>query len=134
MIVLCDRFFDSTLAYQGNGRNLDPTFLHHSHQFATGGLTPHLTFLLDLPIQEGLTRRLKTKHQNRLDKESMEFHQRVRRGFITLAKQNPQRIQKLDARQSPDSLTMRIASMTTNLMHAGHSTRKIRSPLKSIFK
>jgi dTMP kinase len=134
MIVLCDRFFDSTLAYQGNGRNLDPTFLHHSHQFATGGLTPHLTFLLDLPIQEGLTRRLKTKHQNRLDKESMEFHQRVRRGFITLAKQNPQRIQKLDARQSPDSLTMRIASMTTNLMHAGHSTREIRSPLKSIFK
>jgi dTMP kinase len=134
IIVLCDRFFDSTLAYQGHGRNLDPAFLHHSHQFATEGLTPHLTFLLDLPIQDGLARRQKAKHQNRLDKESLDFHQRVRRGFLTLAKQHPQRIQKLNARQSPDTLTMRIASMTTTLMHAEHSTRKGYSIPKSILK
>ncbi len=134
IIVLCDRFFDSTLAYQGHGRNLDSKFLHHSHQFATGGLTPHLTFLLDLPIQEGLARRQKAKHQNRLDKETLQFHQRVRRGFLTLAKQDPQRIQKLNARQSPDTLTMRIASMMTNLIHAKHSTRKAYSTLKSALK
>ena len=134
IIVLCDRFFDSTLAYQGHGRNLDSTFLQHSHQFATGGLTPHLTFLLDLPIQEGLARRQKAKRQNRLDKESFDFHQRVRRGFLTLAKQNPQRIQKLNARQSPDTLAMCIASKMTNLIHAEHSTRKAYSTPKSTLK
>lgn len=130
-IVLCDRFFDSTLAYQGYGRNLDTTFLHQSHQFATEGLTPHLTFFLDLPIQEGLTRRRNTKEQNRLDRESLNFHQRVRRGFLALAKQNPQRIRKLDARQSADALTIQIASMTANLLHAEES-RRFDHTLKSI--
>jgi dTMP kinase len=129
MIVLCDRFFDSTLAYQGYGRNLDAAFLYHSHQFVTDGLTPHLTLLFDLPIQDGLTRRRKSKHQNRLDRESLDFHQRVRQGFIALAKQNPQRIRKFDARQSPDTLILQIASVTTNLIHAkqsllAHSTLK----------
>ncbi|HSF09057.1 MAG TPA: dTMP kinase [Nitrospirales bacterium] len=129
MIVLCDRFFDSTLAYQGYGRNLDADFLHQSHQLVTDGLTPDLTLLLDLPIQDGLTRRRKSKHQNRLDRESLNFHQRVRQGFIMLAKQNPQRIQKFDARQSPDCLTLQIASVTANLIHAkkslvAHSTLK----------
>ena len=134
MIVLCDRFFDSTLAYQGYGRNLDPAFLHDSHQFATEGLMPHLTFLLNLPIQEGLTRRRKSKHQNRLDQESLKFHQRVHRGFTALAQQNPQRIRKLDARQSPDILTRQIATMTKNLMHTEQSTRLAQPTLTSIRK
>jgi len=123
MIVLCDRFFDSTLAYQGYGRNLGTTFLTRSHQFAAEGLTPHLTFLLDLPVQEGLARRQQARHQNRLDQESLEFHQRVRRGFIALAKQHPQRIQKLDASQSADILNTRIASMMTHLLQTVPSTR-----------
>jgi len=134
MIVLCDRFFDSTLAYQGYGRNLDTTFLTHSHLFVTDGLTPHLTFLLDLPIQDGLARRQRAKHQNRLDQESLDFHQRVRRGFIALARQHAQRMRKLDARQSPDTLTVQIASMTTELIHAEQSTRLAHSTLKSIRK
>lgn len=122
MIVLCDRFFDSTLAYQGYGRRRDTTFLNDSHQFATEGLTPHLTFLLDLPVQEGLARRQQARHQNRLDQESLEFHQRVRRGFIALAKQDPHRIHTLDARQSPDMLNTLIASMTTHLLQTMPST------------
>ena len=134
MIVLCDRFFDSTLAYQGYGRNLDTTFLHQSNQFATEGLTPHLTFLLDLPIQEGLARRQKSKHQNRLDQESLDFHQRVRRGFITLAKQNPKRIRKLDARQSPDTLKTQIVSIMTSLIQAEQPTRLAHSTRKSFRK
>jgi len=134
MIVLCDRFFDSTLAYQGYGRKIDLTFLNHSHQFATEGLTPHLTFLLDLPIQEGLARRQKSKHQNRLDQESLDFHQRVRRGFIALAKQNPQRIRKLDARTSPDTLETQIASMMTSFIQTVQATRLAHSTLKSIGK
>ncbi|WNM59898.1 dTMP kinase [Candidatus Nitrospira allomarina] len=122
MIVLCDRFFDSTLAYQGYGRHRDITFLKHFHQFATEGLTPHLTFLLDLPTQEGLTRRQQARHQNRLDQESLDFHQRVRRGFIALAKQHPQRIQKLDARQSPEILNTLITSMMARLIQSLPST------------
>lgn len=121
-IVLCDRFFDSTLAYQGYGRHRDITFLNHAHQFATEGLTPHLTFLLDLPTQEGLARRQQARHQNRLDQESLDFHQRVRRGFLALAKQHPQRIQKLDARQSPDILNTLIASIMSHLIQALPST------------
>ncbi|MCW5784676.1 MAG: dTMP kinase [Nitrospirales bacterium] len=122
IIVLCDRFFDSTLAYQGYGRHRDINFLKHSHQFATEGLTPHLTFLLDLPTQEGLARRQKARYQNRLDQESLDFHQRVRRGFIALAKQHPQRIQKLDARQSPEILTILISSMMARLIQSLPST------------
>ncbi|HBP87752.1 MAG TPA: dTMP kinase [Nitrospirales bacterium] len=122
MIVLCDRFFDSTLAYQGYGRHCDITFLKHSHQFATEGLTPHLTFLLDLPTHQGLARRQQARHQNRLDQESLDFHQRVRRGFIALAKQHPQRIQKLDARQPADLLNTLIASMMSRLIQTLPST------------
>jgi dTMP kinase len=132
MIVLCDRFFDSTLAYQGYGRNLDMAFLYYSHQFATEGLTPHLTFLLDLPIRKGLTRRRKSKHQNRLDQESLEFHQRVRRGFLALARQHPQRIQKLDASQSPDMLNMQIVSITNNRIYAEQPTRMRPSTCKAL--
>ncbi len=121
MIVLCDRFFDSTLAYQGYGRKLDSAFLHVSHQFATGGLTPHLTFYLDLPVQEGLARRRKSREQNRLDRESLDFHQRVRRGFLALAKQHAHRIKKLDARQPPDTLNIHIVSHTMNLIHTDQS-------------
>jgi dTMP kinase len=122
MIVLCDRFFDSTLAYQGYGRHRDLTFLNHSHQFATEGLTPQLTFLLDLPTQEGLARRQHARYQNRLDQESLDFHQRVRRGFIALAKQHPRRIQTLDARQSPEILNALITSMMTRLIQSLPST------------
>jgi dTMP kinase len=67
IIVLCDRFFDSTLAYQGYARGLDKTFLKEAQRFVTNGLQPHLTFFLDLPIQDGLARRKRSKEQNRLD-------------------------------------------------------------------
>lgn len=121
-IVLCDRFFDSTLAYQGYGRNLDSRFLKVSHQFMAEGLTPHLTFLLDLPVQEGLIRRQRAKHQNRMDRESLNFHQRVRRGFLALAQQYPQRIHKLNARQPAETLTGQIAATMARLLHTNPQT------------
>ncbi len=125
-IVICDRFFDSTLAYQGYGRNLDQTFLYHAHQFANEGLTPDLTFLLDLPIKEGLARRWKAKTQNRMDKESLNFHQRVRKGFCALAKQHPRRIRKLDARYPPDVLTEQISAMAATLIEGRRLFRRLR--------
>ncbi len=97
-IVLCDRFSDSTLAYQGFGRGLNRNWLKAANDTATEGLTPDLTILLDLPIHVGLARRRTAKgKQNRLDRESERFHRFVRRGFLTLAKQSPRRIRIVDA-------------------------------------
>ena len=120
IIVLCDRFFDSTLAYQGYARGLDKTFLNKAQWFITNGLQPHLTFFLDLPIQDGLARRKRSKEQNRLDHESFSFHQRVRRGFLALAKLHPKRIQKIDATKSPHALATKIVSLAGDIIH--HNT------------
>ncbi len=117
LIVLCDRFFDSTVAYQGYARGLDMSFLAHAQKFATHDLQPHLTFLLDLPIKEGLTRRHQSSDQNRLDRESHAFHQKVRRGFRALAKQEPDRIHTLDARKPTQDLTSIIESITLEYIH-----------------
>jgi len=131
IIVLCDRFFDSTLAYQGYARGLDKTFLNEAQRFITNGLQPHLTFFLDLPIQDGLSRRKRAKEQNRLDHESLSFHQRVRRGFLALAKEHPKRIQKIDATQSPHTLAAQIESMTEHIIYNKTSFCLARSSLKN---
>ena len=120
IIVLCDRFFDSTLAYQGYARGLDKKFLNEAQRFIANGLQPHLTFFLDLPIQDGLARRKRSKEQNRLDHETLSFHQRVRRGFRALAKLHPKRIQKIDATQSSHALATQIVSLAGDIIH--HNT------------
>lgn len=91
-IVLCDRYADSTIAYQGYGRNLSLTALHQITQFATGGLKPDLTLLLDIDVERGLARRTNGGDEmNRLDLETVEFHKRVRAGYHTLATAEPNR-------------------------------------------
>ncbi len=131
IIVLCDRFFDSTLAYQGYARGLDKTFLNEAQRFITNGLQPHLTFFLDLPIKNGLARRKRAKEQNRLDIESLSFHQRVRRGFLAMAKEYPKRIKTVEARQSPHTLAAQIQSMTEHMIHNKTSLCLDRSSLKN---
>lgn len=130
MIVICDRFFDSTLAYQGYARGVKKTFLYDAQQFVTNGLQPHLTFFLDLPIRDGLARRQQSNKQDRLDQESLGFHQRVRRGFLALAKQDPKRIQKVDARQSPQTLASHITPVAEQLIRNTKSLRLIRASQK----
>ncbi|WP_447968597.1 dTMP kinase [Nitrospira sp. M1] len=115
-IVLCDRFTDSTLAYQGFGRKLDVKVLAYFNDFITQGLTPDLTFLFDLPIQEGLARRKRAKNQNRLDRESQAFHGRVRRGFLAIAAQHPQRIVIINGRESPENIAQAIERQVINLL------------------
>ncbi len=91
-IVLCDRFYDSSIAYQGYGRGLDLAALYHVTQFATGGLKPDLTLLLDIEVEDGLARRESGGlEMNRLDQEKASFHQRVRQGYHQLAQAEPQR-------------------------------------------
>jgi dTMP kinase len=97
-VVLCDRFSDSTFAYQGFARGLDLEWLRAANEVATGGLKPDLTFVLDLPISVGLARRRADRgQQNRLDHETERFHRKVRRGFLALAAEEPGRMRIVNA-------------------------------------
>ena len=99
-LVLCDRFTDSTLAYQGFGRGVDFDLLRRLNQLASEGITPDLTFLLDCPVDVGLfrtTHRIVERREDRFEREKVEFHEKVRKGFLELAREEPNRIYVLDA-------------------------------------
>lgn len=98
-IVLCDRYGDSTLAYQGCGHGLDLELLRNMLHFATGGLRPDLTLLLDLDVEQGLIRKKSKDEWNRLDAYEVAFHQRVRKGYLSLATEEPERWRVIDAAQ-----------------------------------
>ena len=91
-IVISDRYYDSTIAYQGYGHQQDLDQIRTLVKYATGGLTPELTILLDLDIEVGLKRKTQNEVEwNRMDAYTVEFHQRVRRGYLELVKQEPHR-------------------------------------------
>jgi len=98
-VVLCDRYADSTLAYQGYGHCVDRGDLAALIRFATGGLQPDLTLLLDVDVEEGLRRKLSAGEWNRLDAYDLDFHRRVRLGFLEMARCQPERWQMVDASQ-----------------------------------
>ena len=111
-VVLCDRFVDSTLAYQGYGRGLNLSALSQLNRFATRGLVPSLTLLFDLPVRIGLARRRRHEAElNRLDRETTRFHERVRRGFLELAAREPGRIKVVDATEDPDATAAAVAKV-----------------------
>ena len=102
-IVLCDRYADSTLAYQGYGHGLDIDFLRRLLNFATGGLKPDLTLLLDIDPEIGLRRRMNSGGEwNRLDAYELAFHKRVRHGYLKMAEEDIQHWQVIDAAQPPE--------------------------------
>jgi dTMP kinase len=103
-VVLCDRYADSTLAYQGYGHQLDLEQLRALIEFATGGLKPDLTLLLDVDVEVGLRRRATGGEWNRLDAYDLEFHQRVRQGYFQLVQDEPQRWVIIDAGQPPEKV------------------------------
>jgi dTMP kinase len=104
-VVLCDRYDDSTLAYQGGGRGLDGRLLDILNRAATEGLKPHLTLLYDVPPAVGLARRERAEGEtNRLDREPPEFHARVRARFLELAAAEPSRWVVLDGTAAADEL------------------------------
>ena len=109
-VVLCDRYADSTLAYQGGGRGLDHDTLAGLNHFATAGLKPDLTFLFDLAPAVGLSRRAEAGDTNRLDREPEAFHARVRERFLELASREPHRFRVIDAAEPPGALAGRIAA------------------------
>ncbi|KEF33539.1 thymidylate kinase [Deinococcus sp. RL] len=107
-VVLCDRYADSSLAYQGAGRGLDPGFLQAVTAAATGGLTPDLTVLLDLDPALGLRRAARRGQPDRLEQADLAFHERVRRGFLALAAAEPGRFLVLDAARDEAELAEAI--------------------------
>ncbi len=111
-IVISDRYADSTLAYQGYGRGLDLETLQTITAFATGGLTPDLTLCLDIMAQEGLQRRLLGGDEwNRLDAERLEFHQRVRAGYLELVSLEPGRWVVVDAARPVEEVQAKVRAL-----------------------
>lgn len=96
-IVMCDRYADSTIAYQGYGHQQDLAQVRTLVRYATGGLVPDLTILLDLDVEVGLKRKQKADEWNRLDAYTVEFHRRVRAGYLEMIKLEPERWRVVDA-------------------------------------
>ena len=103
-IVLCDRFNDSTLAYQGAARKFDETLVRDFCAFASADLVPDLTLFLDLDPHEGLSRVKKAMALDRIEEETIDFHNRVRAAYLKLLSAHPDRIAKIDAALSPDAV------------------------------
>lgn len=110
-VVLSDRYADSTLAYQGYGYQADLNNLRAIIDFATGGLKPDITLLLDVDVEEGLRRRERDGGWNRLDAYEIAFHQRVRQGYMELVREEPQRWVVIDAGQTASQVQMEIRSV-----------------------
>jgi dTMP kinase len=118
-LVLCDRYIDSTLAYQGYGRGMDLQVLRELNRLAAGDLKPDLTFLLDCPVEIGLgrvTTRAATQgtgagRKDRFESERADFHERVRNGFLELAQAEPERFRVLDASRSTSEVTEEMKNL-----------------------
>lgn len=107
-IILCDRYTDSTVAYQGYGRGLDLALIQRLNQIATGGLESDLALWLDVDAEVGLKRARQRGTADRIEQADIKFHQRVQQGFTELAASNPQRIVRIDASKSEEEVHLAI--------------------------
>jgi dTMP kinase len=114
-IVICDRFSDSSIAYQSYGRGLDLNLVREINQIASQGLKPDLTFLLDVPPEVGLSRK-KPAADDRFEKETLSFHRFVREGFLKLAAAEPQRWVVIDSTLSKNQIAGIIWEKTSRLL------------------
>lgn len=122
-VVLCDRFVDSTLAYQGAGRGLPVDELRRIQSLAIGDVWPDLTILLDVPIEEGLRRRADGGDSNRIDREGVEFHQRVADWFRQEAARDPERWCVVDARPAVEVVHEAISDRVLTRLSPGRLAR-----------
>ncbi|HPB40183.1 MAG TPA: dTMP kinase [Flexilinea sp.] len=117
-IVISDRYADSTLAYQGYGHGFEQETLKQLLNFATGNLWPDLTFLLDIPAEKGLRRRINNQEEwNRMDDYQLAFHERVRNGYHQLAAADAQRWEIIDADQSEEAVENEIMQRLARRLH-----------------
>ena len=114
-IVLCDRHIDSTVAYQGYGRGLDIERINMLNIIATNGRKPDLTFVFDIDVETSMKR--VGKEKDRMESAGIDFHNRVRQGYLELAKQEPQRIKVLDATKSIEDIHKKVVEIFKNLIN-----------------
>ena len=110
-VVISDRYYDSTIAYQGYGHQQDLEQVRALVKYATGGLVPDLTVLLDVDVEEGLKRKKKDNEWNRLDAYTVEFHQRVRAGYLEMVRQEPGRWVVVDAGKEWETVQEELRSV-----------------------
>ena len=121
-VVLCDRFSDATLAYQGYGRRIDLKWIERLNHLSSQGIRPDVTFLLDCPSDVGLkralqrNRTLKQEREERFEREEIQFHQRVRKGYLAIAKKEPHRVRVIDTREGEDKVFERIRKIVDDLI------------------
>ena len=113
-IILCDRYTDSTIAYQGYGRGLDLSLIDQLNQIATNGLESDLTLWLDVDVELGLARTRARGKLDRMEQATLEFHQRVQQGFKQLAETYPERIIPINGRLNVDEVTEKIQFILKN--------------------
>jgi dTMP kinase len=114
-VVICDRYSDSTTAYQSYGRGLDLKVVKNTNTTATQGLSPDLTILMDIDIEEGLSRKKGKKH-DRFEQEDLTFHHRVRDGYLKMAADEPERWLVIDASQSKEKIKQIIWRRVSQLL------------------
>jgi dTMP kinase len=122
IVILCDRFSDASIAYQGFGRKIDLKWVEQMNRMASEGIRPDMTFLLDCPTGTGLKRALKRNQvlrqekEGRFEKEKIQFHNRVRKGYLTLSKKEPRRVKVIDARKGEDRVFEEIRQVVDQLI------------------
>ena len=127
-VILCDRFSDASLAYQGYGRRIDLKWIQGLNRLSSQGIRPDVTFLLDCPSDVGLrrairrNRTLKQEGEDRFEREEVEFHRRVREGYLAIARKEPDRVKVIDTRQGEERVFEKIRKIIDNLVIGGRGS------------
>jgi dTMP kinase len=121
-IIVCDRFCDATSAYQGYGRKMDLKWIDRLNRLSSQGIRPDITFLLDCPSDVGLNRALqrnrtlKQEREGRFEREEIQFHRRVRKGYLAIARKEPRRVKVIDTREGEEKVFEKIRKIVDNLV------------------
>lgn len=123
-VVVSDRFFDATTVYQGYARGFDLKLINQMHDMVIGNMKPDLTLILDLPVDVGLKRawqrisnQSNSVREDRFEKEDLAFHEKVRQGYLTLARLEPERIRVVDASRDPATVNKEIVEIVLSSLH-----------------
>jgi len=122
-VILCDRFSDATIAYQAYGRGLPQEAIREICRFASRGLSPRLTLLFDLPVEKGLERaflriagREERSREDRFERENLDFHRRIREGYLTIAREEPGRVKIVDASRDIESTWLEVRAILSSFL------------------
>jgi dTMP kinase len=122
-VILCDRFSDATIAYQAYGRGLPLETVREICRFASRGISPHLTLLFDLPVEKGLERafrriagREEASREDRFEREQLDFHRRIREGYLSIAREEPGRVKIVDASRDIESTRREVRAILSSFL------------------